>query len=199
MFVVFKLQWPRCAIIPDLHRQRTLSIVHDLFESSVSEYVRLCDAHMAYICLSYMYVTTFRVTFLNKTHHIRMHVRTYVLCENRSSIQSFALMRLPIIHSHTATVVQHTTCILQDLYRWCERIKALLPPHHCSHHQSCGHYNSSTVPTYVLQACLCSFRAISCGLWLCYAHLHSVMSIHTNAPCSARALAQARQVHHAFI
>ena len=117
VFVVSKLQWPRCAIIPDLHRQRTPSIVHDLFESSVSEYVRLCDAHMAYICLSYMYVTTFRVTFLNKTHHIRMHVRTYVLCENRSSIQSFALMRLPIIHSHTATVVQHTTCILQDLYR----------------------------------------------------------------------------------
>jgi len=38
------------------------------------------------------YVTTFRVTFLSVTHH----VRTYVLSENRSSIQSLALMRSAI-------------------------------------------------------------------------------------------------------
>ena len=35
------------------------------------------------------YVTTFHMTFLSVTHHIR----TYILCENRSSIQSISLMR----------------------------------------------------------------------------------------------------------
>ena len=42
VFVVSKPRWPRCAVVPDLHlhRQRT--------PSSVSECVRLCDAHMAY-------------------------------------------------------------------------------------------------------------------------------------------------------
>ena len=47
------------------------------------------------------YVTTFRVTFLSVTHQVRTyvctHVRTYVLCENGSSIQSLALMRSAII------------------------------------------------------------------------------------------------------
>jgi len=37
-----------------------------------------------------MYVTTFCVTFLSH------HVHTYVLCENRSSIQSLALMHSAI-------------------------------------------------------------------------------------------------------
>jgi len=46
---------------------------------------RLCDAHVAY--------TTFHVTFLSMTHH----VRTYILGENRSLIQSLALMRSAII------------------------------------------------------------------------------------------------------
>jgi len=47
--VVSKPQWPRHAIIPDLHlhHQRTLSSTH-LSESSISERVRLCDAHVAY-------------------------------------------------------------------------------------------------------------------------------------------------------
>jgi len=37
-----------------------------------------------------MYVMTFRMTFLSVTHHV------HVLGENRSSIQSLALMRLAI-------------------------------------------------------------------------------------------------------
>ena len=45
-------------------------------------------------------VTTFRVTFLSVTHHVRTyvrtHIRTYVLCQNRSLIQSLALMRSAI-------------------------------------------------------------------------------------------------------
>ena len=49
VFVVSKPRWPRCAVVPDihLHRQRALSSAH-LSESSISECVRLCDAHMAY-------------------------------------------------------------------------------------------------------------------------------------------------------
>ena len=58
-------------------------------ESNISECVRLCDVHMAYTWVGHMYVTTFRMTFLSMTHH----VRTYILCENRSLIQSLALMR----------------------------------------------------------------------------------------------------------
>ena len=48
VLVVSKPQWPRCAV-PDLHLhcQRTLSSAH-LSELSISECVRLCDAHMAY-------------------------------------------------------------------------------------------------------------------------------------------------------
>jgi len=77
VFVVFKPRWPRCAVVPD-----SISITKDLSELSVSE----CDAHMAY---TYAYgMTTFHLTFLSVTHHIR----TYVLCETRSSIQSLALM-----------------------------------------------------------------------------------------------------------
>ena len=37
VFVVSKPRWPRCAVV-----------IRDLSESSVSECVRLCDAHMAY-------------------------------------------------------------------------------------------------------------------------------------------------------
>jgi len=39
---------------------------------------------------------TFRVTFLSVTNHVCMHVRTYILFENRSSIQSLTLMRSAI-------------------------------------------------------------------------------------------------------
>ena len=41
-----------------------------LSESSISECVRLCDAHMAYTWVGCMYVTTFHVTFLSMTNHI---------------------------------------------------------------------------------------------------------------------------------
>jgi len=49
MLVVSALRWPHRAIVPDLHlhRQRTLSSNH-LSEWSISECVRMCDAHMAY-------------------------------------------------------------------------------------------------------------------------------------------------------
>ena len=46
VLVVSEPQWPRLAVIPSLHlhRQRTLLSAH-LSESSISECVRLCDAH----------------------------------------------------------------------------------------------------------------------------------------------------------
>ena len=49
MFVVSKPRWPCRTIIPDLHLhwQRTLLSAH-LSEPSLSECVRLCDAHKAY-------------------------------------------------------------------------------------------------------------------------------------------------------
>ena len=55
-------------------------VVRDLSESSVSECVRLCDAHMAYTYALPVvrYVMTFRVTFLSVTHHVRTYARTYV-------------------------------------------------------------------------------------------------------------------------
>ena len=87
---VFGVRSIQAAMAP-LHRQRTLSI-----NICVSECVRLRDAHTLHMDmagLSLWYATTFRVTFLSVTHH----VRTYVLCENRSSIQSLALMRSAII------------------------------------------------------------------------------------------------------
>jgi len=84
VFVVSKPWWPCRAIVPNLHlhHQRMPSSVH------VSECVGLCDTHMAVwpmVCKNIpcdiperdpprMYVCT--------------HVRTYVLCENRCSIQN---------------------------------------------------------------------------------------------------------------
>ena len=94
VFVVSKPRWPRCAVIPDLHlhRQRTPSSAIYLSRAYLS--VSDCVTHIwpipsARPCL--WYVTTFRVTFLSVTHHVRTHVRTYVLCENRSARQ---------LHSH---------------------------------------------------------------------------------------------------
>ena len=89
VFVVSKLRWPR-SIVKERCRPRSIS------ESSVSECVRLCDAHipaMAYGRLYLWYVTTFCVTY------VRTHVRKYVPCENRPSIQSLALMRSAIIRT----------------------------------------------------------------------------------------------------
>jgi len=37
------------------------------------------------------------MTFLSVTRHARTYKRTYVRCENRSSIQSLVLMRLAIM------------------------------------------------------------------------------------------------------
>jgi len=89
VFAVSKLRWPHRAIIPDLHlhHQRTPSA----HLSKLSIHVSECVTYGLYL----WYVTTFHVTFLSVTHHVRTHVyiRTYVLCENRSPIQSLALMR----------------------------------------------------------------------------------------------------------
>ena len=42
VFVVSQQQWPCCAVVPDLHLHW---IVRDLSESSISECVKLCEAH----------------------------------------------------------------------------------------------------------------------------------------------------------
>ena len=49
VLVVSKPRWPHRVVVPNLHlhRQRMLSSAH-LSESSISECVWLCDAHMAY-------------------------------------------------------------------------------------------------------------------------------------------------------
>ena len=95
VLVVSELRWPRRAVIPSLHLhcQRMLSSAH-LFESSISECVGLCDARN-YSLYHMVYVTLFRMTFLSVTHHVRM---SYVLSENRSSIQSLTLMHSATIH-----------------------------------------------------------------------------------------------------
>ena len=74
VFVVTKPRWPRCTVIPDLHLhcQRALSSTN-LSELSISECVRLCDTHYG---LYLWHVTTFRVTFLSMTHHVRTYIRT---------------------------------------------------------------------------------------------------------------------------
>ena len=83
VFVESKPRWPRCAVVPDLHRQRMPSSAIYLSRAYLS--VSDCVTHIRPIYLGatcLWYVTTFRVTFLSVTRH----VRTYVLCENRSSI-----------------------------------------------------------------------------------------------------------------
>jgi len=79
VFVVSKPRWPRCSVVPDLHlhRQRTPSSAIYLSRAYLS--VSDCVTHIWPIprpCL--WYVTTFRVTFLSVTHHVRTYVRTYV-------------------------------------------------------------------------------------------------------------------------
>ena len=79
--VVSKPQWPRRAVVLDLHlhRQRTLSSVID-----------------------YIYVSRAYLNVLDWGNDIPRYIperdptRTYVLCENRSSIQSLTLMRSAI-------------------------------------------------------------------------------------------------------
>jgi len=97
VFVVSKPRWPR---VPDLHLHRQKTPSSAIYLSRAYLNVSDCVTHIWPVprpCL--WYVSTFRVTFLSVTHHIRTyvrtHVRTHVLCENRSSIQSLALMRSP--------------------------------------------------------------------------------------------------------
>ena len=104
VFVVSKLWWPCRAVIPNLHLHHPWSttsiwVEHTWMCQSVRPWVG-CMYVMTF-CVTFwmcqsvrpwvgcMYVTTFCVTFLSVSHHIRM----YVHCENRSSIQSLALMR----------------------------------------------------------------------------------------------------------
>jgi len=84
VLVVSELRWPCCAVTKE---RCSLPIYLSRAYLNVSD----CVMHiiMAY---TIWYVTTFRVTFLSVTHHVHTHIRTYVLGENRSSIQSLALM-----------------------------------------------------------------------------------------------------------
>jgi len=94
--VVFSVRSIQAAMAPLLHRQY-LSRAY----LNVSDCVTHISLHMAGLYL--WYATTFRVTFLSVTHHVRTyvrtHARTYVLCENRSPIQSLALMRSAITYT----------------------------------------------------------------------------------------------------
>ena len=97
MLVVSKLRWPRRTIVPNLHlhRQRMLSSTH-LSESSISECVRLCDAHGLYLAM----VCNNILRDIPERGPPRTYVRTYILCENRSLIQSLALMYSAIINEN---------------------------------------------------------------------------------------------------
>ena len=121
VFVVSKLWWPCRAVIPNLHLHHPWStasiwVEHTWMCQSVRPWVG-CMYVMTF-CVTFwmcqsvrpwvgcMYVTTFCVTFLSVSHHIR----TYVHCENRSSIQSLALMRsatiVPIKPAGGATLLK---------------------------------------------------------------------------------------------
>ena len=93
-YAVSKPQWPRRVVIPEfhLHRQKTpASAVNYTYLSRA--YLDVSDGvtHIWPIprALDRAYVWTFRRTFLSMTHH----VRTYVVGEDKSSIQSLMLMR----------------------------------------------------------------------------------------------------------
>ena len=85
VFVVSKPQWPRRAIIPDLHlhRQRTPSA--HLSELSISECVTIDYTHVFMPMVSHMaytysirYVTTFDPRDIPERDPPRMYARTYV-------------------------------------------------------------------------------------------------------------------------
>jgi len=65
------------------------------------------------------YVTTFCVTFLSMTHHVRI----YVLCENRSSIQSLVLMCSATSYhfSFCVSVCYLATCTYLNILSCCVR------------------------------------------------------------------------------
>jgi len=93
LFVVSKPQWHPRTVVPDLHLHRQSCRPRS---SIWVEHIRMCQSVWRTYGLYQWYVTTFRVTFLSVTHHVRTHVCTYVPCENRSWIQSLALMRSAI-------------------------------------------------------------------------------------------------------
>ena len=85
----------RHTLVPDLqlHHQRTPSSVH------LSECVRLCDTHTCMAVWS-MVCNNIPRDIPERDPpctYACTHVRTYVLCENRSSIQSLVLMRSAIM------------------------------------------------------------------------------------------------------
>ena len=97
VFVVSKPRWPR-SIVKERCRPRSIS------ESNVSECVRLCDTHIPAMPGLYLwYVTSFRVTFLSVTHHVRTYVRTYVhtyFVRIDPRFRALALMCSAIITTH---------------------------------------------------------------------------------------------------
>jgi len=79
VFVVSKPWWLRCAVVPDLHlhrqsRLRSIWVEHIWVCQTVWRTYGLYLGARPCLC----YVTTFRVTFLSVTHHVRTYVRTYV-------------------------------------------------------------------------------------------------------------------------
>ena len=94
VFVVFKLRCPHLAIVPDLHLccQRTPSTT-----SIWVEHIWMCQTVWCTYGL-YLWCNYIPLTFLSMIQHTRMYVHIiYVLCENRSSIQSLELMHLAMI------------------------------------------------------------------------------------------------------
>ena len=86
-------------------------------------------------------VTTFRVTFLSVTHHVcTYHAHTYVLCENRSSIQSLALMR-SATRIGTLQVINTTAVMVYKTVPTCSNCRVV------------------TVLTFILHVSCC------CGWW----------------------------------
>ena len=85
VFVVSKPRWPRCAVVPDLHlhRQRTASSAIYLSRA----YLNVSD------CVTHIWPIPMVCNNIPRDIPERDPPHTYVLCENRSSIQSLALMR----------------------------------------------------------------------------------------------------------
>ena len=84
VFVASKQWWPRCTVVPDLRLHQKRMPRHP--RSTTSIWVKQTVKRTYGLHL--WYVSTFHVTFPSVTHH----VGTYVLCENRSLIQSLVLM-----------------------------------------------------------------------------------------------------------
>ena len=103
-------------ITKERHRPRSIS------ESSIYECVKLCDAHIYGLYL--WYVMAFRMKFLSVTHHVHTHIHTYILCENRSLIQSLVLMRSAIMSLNECTVISPRSgnlalkCLKSVVHSW---------------------------------------------------------------------------------